>query len=709
MAKRDVWTFNFASLPKVRERIENYFKEKTSALRDQREVLEDEWMRFTNMWNVEHDQHHQYRGNSELYIPEVRKNVESQARQLTEAQFPNGNDVMDVVPGRAGTKKGAVIQKSVRQWQIHQAGLRMEMHVFNRQACLLGTSPAFVPWVKKEQNVFRRKLAKDRKNIETGREKIELFNGPEFITRDLFKWYALNPKKKDFREDGCFEIAVLNEFDLRRRDKKGNLNDLKEIIESASDVNALEELEKDVERMERMGLTVSDQGYAGVATLEDDTASEDKLYLSTLIFTNINLPEATESDEDPKQPIPVMIELINGRATLIKRNPFWHQTPPYVVGKYIQPNSDFFYGQGIPKAIQFMQYEINSKAEQSMDSATLALNPLAIVDPGLAGHANDFVVEPGGVWFASPEGIKFQTIPDVSATGYQAIGLLRGQMQEYSDRAPALPPQLAGKSRSATQSAIVNSAIQVDLKSFLLNSEIQVLSPLMEMWESLTEQNIDEDQVIMIMGRDSKEWRRALVPLSASLGRYKYFWKGSSNLQDKAILGRSIVDMLKVAGSMPPEAQANLNLNYTEIYRMLWTDAFQLPNADKLFGQRDAESTDPELEHEMLNLGVDIEVLPGDDDSDHLAKHSQYLESAKGSRLAYMEAHMEKHREQAQAKIAALQAQIQQRQAFLQAAVLQGVGDGRQGNEPGRSRGSGNRSQLSPLGTSGDVASGVRA
>jgi len=695
----DKWTYNFAAKPNIRDRIKEYFVPKIKTIRETRFGMEEEWERFYNMWSVKHDENHNYRGRSQLYVPEVRKNVESQSRQITESAFPT-NNYLTCVPGKTGTRMGSELQLNIRKWQIHQAGLRIKFQVYARQSCLYGTSPVYVPWRKQTETVFRRLLSKN-KTLKIGREEVDIFNGPDFVVKDLFKWYTFNPKKPDILEDGCFEIQVLTESEIKNRK---DLFGLDKMLQGSSDAYSMTELERDVRRMEDMGLQLTTTGSTGIATINNNEASIDSTYISALIFTKINLPEATESGEDPNKPIPVLIEIINNEHVgIIKRNPFWHQRPPYLAGKYILPNPDEFYGQGIPKAIQYMQYEINSKSEQCMDAGTYALNPITIIDPGLASQTSEFNMEPGAQWFCDPKAVKFGNMPDTTATGYQAISLIRSQMQEYSDRAPALPPQLLGKSRTATQSNIVNSAVQVDNKTFQLTDETLVLNPLMEMWESLTDQNIEEDQVIMIMGNQSKQWRRVLVPKNASLGQYQYFWKGSGSIGDRAILGRSIIDMLKVTAVMPPEDRMRLNIDYSEIFRMLWTNAYQLPDADKLFGQREQETTDPELEHKMVEIGINIEVLPGDNDPEHMKAHDLYLGAVKKKGIAEeLELHIMAHIAQAEQKIQIRQELLKRRQMLLQQAAQQ-KGNGATGIPQG------NRTQPSPMATSGDMASGIRA
>lgn len=715
----NVWTYNFAELPEVRDAIKQIIIPKLKAVRDNRRPMEDDWMRFYNMWNVHHDAAHTYSGRAKLYIPEVRKNVEAQARQLTEAMFPS-EDFFTCSPGSAGTRRGAQTQKSIRMWQIEQAQLRTKMHVFNRQEVLFGTSPAYICWRKDVEHAFRR--ARDPKSGKIGvtRELIEIYNGPEFMVRDLFKWYALNPHKPDILEDGCAEYFSSNLFDLETKDKAGQLYGKDEILKGNSDAYKLQQMERDIERAETLGLWIDpSQGYSGAASLNPEDSDKLGTYLTATIYAKIAVPQACLPEEDPSLGIPFKIEIYNDEHVgFAGRNPFFHQRPPYVIGKYILPNADEFYGQGIPKATQYMQYEMNSKAEQAMDSATLALNPIAFIDPAMAAQTNNFEIEPGAIWYVNPQAAKLAAMPDVTATGYNAIGMLSAKMQSYSDLSPALPPQLQGKSRTATQADIIDRAASTDSKTFQLQNEILVLQPLMEMWESLTDQNIEEDQVIMILGRKAADWKQTLVTKNHTIGRYKYFWKVASYQQNKQILSRQIIDMMKVAGSLPPQEQQKLNFQYAEAVRWLWTEGFQLPDADNIVGQDDNMSAmDPEVALKMLELGMEVDILPGDDDQKFIQVFNAQLEKTKDGwmkdqivkQIFMHQVQLQKKQAQQRLMMDQLKAQLQQ-QAAQQNQIIVNNGQGGQGGQSGSgTQGSGNRTQLSPNTSVGAMGKGVRA
>ena len=696
MAKKSIWETNFAENPKIRNRVYQAFSPLTRQLMDEREPLEQKWLEFFRMWNVEKDGNNPYNGRARLYIPEVRKNVEAQARQLTEAAFPN-DDFLSCYPLH-GTFKGADLQLQIRKFQIRQSQLRMKYHIAMRQACLFGNAPAFIPWKKTEKKIWMNKRVGAK--IKPYRDTVELYNGPDFVPVDLFRWYALDPLNHDFQEAGCFYNSLVDKFEMRRRDKAGELFDLKELLSKAANALDKSELEKFIEKFEASGVILEKKGYAGEFSTAK-TKNENNKILCTRIYTEMELPEAALDDEDKDMPIPVVIDLYNSEHIgLIKRNPFFHQQAPYVCGKYILPGPEEFYGQGLVWAIQYMQHEINSKAEQAMDSATLALNPLTFIDPALCGNMLDFPVEPGAIWFVNPQGVRQSAIPDTTQTGYNAISMLRGQMADYSDRSPALPPQLLGKSRTATQSEIVAASLSVDVKSFQMQNESMILNPTMEMWESLTDQNIEDKQILLLTGHEYKKAKQIIVNKNQIVGRYQYRWDASSITQNRAVLARQLIDLIKIYGTIPPQYLATVRFRLDEVFKALVREGMNLPNVERFFGLAKDEATDPETELEMLMAGLEIFVSIGEDDVQHMQKHDEQLNDPKLSadQKEALIAHIAVHESQRQEKLRAAQAAQAQMLQMQQMQAMQQQG----------SRGAGNRTQLSPNSSGGDIASGGR-
>lgn len=706
--KRDVWTENFANNARVRDAVKNIFPAKIQNTRDSRYTLEEDWMRFVNMWDVQHDDSHMYNGRAKLYIPEVRKCVEAQARQLVELAFPT-DDFITCYPMPGGTTRGADVQQSIRRWQVEQSNLKGRFLVFARQQAMLGTSPAYVCWDKKVDHAFKQARNPKTGKIKISRQLVETFNGPTFIPRDLFKWYAINPKKMEFEEDGTIELRVVDRAYVESQAKLGMIFGMDEILGGNSDAWNKDVFEKDIRRAEMMGLQIdSKQGYAGTASLKEGDENKMGNYELATIYARVICPEACLEDEDPTVPIPMKIEIYNGEHVgFVGRNPFFHQKPPYVVGRYIYPNADEFYGQGIPKAVQYQQYELNSKAEQAMDSITLSLNPIAMIDPGMAAQNGNFEIEPGATWFVSPNGVRLDRMPDVSQSGYAAISQLRSQIQDYSDREPALPSQLSGKARTATAANQVGEAQSVDFNTFKRQNEQDVLIPLMEQWEALTTQHSEEEFIIMVLGRSFGEWKQHIVNKEQFAGNYKYMWKAASDFDNRAVKARQMIDMMKVAGSLPPESQAKLGFDFAEAYRILWKEIMRLPNSDKVIPDPMAMPVqDPEVIFRMLELGMDVEVLPTDNNMEFLRMYSEKYPTVKNEEMKrrVMQQVIE-HKKMLEKKQQVMQQLQEQKQQQMQMALAE-----QQGKRPSSgTQGSGNRTQLSPNANAGDVASGVRS
>lgn len=697
---------NFAKNPAVCERVVSELVPVMRQVRSDRQDLEETLWRFFNMWNVTKDDYHSYVGRSQLYIPEVRKNIEAQARQLTKSAFP-GEDVFDVSPGLTGTRKGARAWRSYQKWAMDNAGLISKYFVAMRQMCMLGTSPIYLPWRKEVSHEFRSHKDKKTGKISPKRHEIDLFNGPDFIVRDLFRWYAFNPKKDDLN-DGCFEYMPASLFDLQKMVRDGNLENYDEIIKTSSDAMNSEEFNRDVMRAISEGIQIqSNMGYAGEFSInKEDEDSPRASFLKTRVFKDLVFPEACEKGEDPQAPIPMMIDIYgNSKAGLIKRNPFYHQRPPYVVGKYIAPNPDEFYGQGIPWSIQYMQYEMNTKAEQGMDSATLSLNPIAIIDPGMAGGGNEFEMAPGAKWFADPKAVRLASLPDVTPIANQAIMQLKGLMSDYSDRSPALPPQLMGKSRTATQSNIVSESMNVDNWLFQMQNEIRILNPMLKQWESLADQNLEDDTIICILGRNALDLKRTLISKNDLLGRYAYRWKGATSSANKQIIARQMLDALKIILTLPPGTVKGFNAG--ALINILMKDLWELPDAGLILGEQEEDpGQDAFTENKMASLGLEIEVLDEDDDATHMPIHDQGILKAKSqAEKESLMRHIMEHKKSDDKK-KATQAEAM-KQAELQTQMMLAQGGGQGGGQ--RKPGSGNRSQLSPNASSGDQASGVRA
>ncbi len=188
-----------------------------------------------------------------------------------------------------------------------------------------------------------------------------------------------------------------------------------------------------------------------------------------------------------------------------------------------------------------------------------------------------------------------------------------------------------------------------------------------------------------------------------------------------------MLDGMKVLSSLPPQALGQINFNYGEFFKVLYTEMWNLPDADKILGMpEEMAEQDAEAENEMISMGLELEVLPSDNDRGHMASHDAFMVKPGTSKEVKLglAAHIISHKKseatkQQQAQQAQQQQMMQMKlnaQAFAQLQMLQQKGKPSPAvkqlmNGNGSSGGphaSGDRTQLSPAATSGDQGSGIR-
>ena len=217
-----------------------------------------------------------------------------------------------------------------------------------------------------------------------------------------------------------------------------------------------------------------------------------------------------------------------------------------------------------------------------------------------------------------------------------------------------------------------------------------------------------DDMLVMILGRRAGDFKRTLLSRTDLLGRYAYRWKGASANANKQVLGRQMLDALKVLTTMPPPMISQLNFNGSEFFKILWSDIWNLPDADKILGQAEEMVTqDAEAENKMVKMGLEIEVYPMDDDKAHIPIHDGEIGTTKDptQKMILMQ-HVLIHKKNDEQKQMQKQQQqqMQQQQQQLQQLQMQALAVKATPKQPaGRSQGSGNRTQMSPNANAGDI------
>jgi hypothetical protein len=645
-AELNRFDFNLATRPDVADRFFNQVKNILTETRNNRRSLEEQWVEDVRDWSCVLDDEG-YRGRSNIFVPELNNQVESSVERGLGGVF-TGPDYIYAVPMKGTDQAKADKIKAAVVYELEDRnGLFLKEDEHQRQKILLGTSIFKCGFRKETVEIFTRNSeGKPIKAI------VPKWHGTRWDVVDLFRWY-IYPETADIKEAVLtFEDQLMDIEAAKRTDEYVGLDDVQPI---QMDMN---HQWVDVERYSIANLASSIRQRPGSA-------------LFTEIWTDFEVRKGLI--------VPVVGVIANGyKVVKLKRNPFWFQTAPYVGSRYLRRPGKIYYGLSLPDRIRTQGKAMNDLMNQSMDSLTFALNPMAIIDPALAGDVSTFKVAPGAKWLGSPEGIKFQTIPDVSQSGWTGMNEVRGQIAQFSDSTPGIAPQLQGKSRSATQASIVQGSVSQRQKVQSKGEETEVLAPMCMMTHSLLQQFMDKEWQIKIQGPDNGEW--IVLPMSPGdlVGEVDWVWKGSSAEERTAVRSQQLLAFynaaLQTAAILPPG-----ELDVGALFRRVAKEAFNLHDMDEIFkSMRDKKTVDPRSENVGLMDLQDVSTNPGDDDEAHMKIHQSIIDDSDSTPEQKLNAarHNEKHQVQKKGKEALVQ--IQARLQALQ-MVQQGPGGGASG------------------------------
>jgi hypothetical protein len=622
---------NLATRPDVCSRFMEEFSGIINNTRNNRKTLEETWLDDMRQWSCRSDNRGYTGGFSNIFVPELNNQVESSVEKALTATFP-GPDYIWAVPQkgtseeRAEKIKAAVLNEIENKNQIF-----VKWDEFERQKVLLGTSIFKGSFKKEMLDVYTRDTS--------GRAikaQIPKHYGAKWDVVDLFRWY-IYPETSEL--DTCLVTFEDQFMPISEAKKSGIYANMDQVQEVNWDTN---HLWVDTERLELVYLATANKGRPGCAVF-------------TEAWCDFEIRRGLK--------VPVVATIANHSVVVrLTRNPYWFQQNPYLAARYVRRPGKMFYGLSLPDKIRSQGYMMNDLTNQTMDSLNYSLAPITVIDPALAGDVNSFKVMPGAKWLGSPEGISFQTFPDVSGSGLRAMQEIRGQIAQFSDNSPGIAPQLQGKARSATQASLVQASVSVRQKVQGKSEESDVLSPMCARTHTMLVQFMDKEWPIKMQGPDAGSWITDIVQPTDLIGAVDFVWKGSSEAEKSAVRSQQLLAFynaaLQTATVLPPG-----ELDLPALFRRIAKEAFDIKDLDLIFKSlRDKKTVDPELENIAIMDLQDVDINMGDNDDIHIKVVSEILENPKATDDQKMLAlrHREKHELQKKAKAAIEQAKAKQ-------------------------------------------------
>lgn len=718
MAKKEVdLTYNWANQPDFSYPLcQNMMMiwEILKSMRAQREMV---WEQSYRAWSVDTlDVDNNYRGRTRIKWPQTRKEVETMTRRIMKGVFTE--DYLRATSDKFEDEDLTICNSMVVQHYLDNVmKFQTAAEPWIKQGVLYGTSPLRTYWKRevveqffKERHFTVNSDGTIKPNTRTVQQMVTQYNGPVARAEDIYQtWvYPHNISCIEDAEAVFLRTKVTWEQMMARAntgmsvemtpDFKERLDkDLEEKIKQSKGEGRDSDIDfpRSLERL----LQFADGG-------QFSAINGNKYYDLIEIYFKTKLPN-TEA------PVPIVMEVLNYiHPTRIQRNPYWHQSFPLDFFRYIKPPPGEFYGRGLPESTLDVQSQMDDLLTQGMDSATLALNPITIINPAFAPNAESFEVEPGAQWWADPAGIKNFEFPDLSDVAIKNALQLRTLITQMSDNSPQLPDPISGKARSTGQAQLAIDEWSTDLFNFLRTISVDALAPFAGKIHMLLQQNLSDEDVIKITGKYAGVWIDRVVKPDDVLGNYNFHWITSLDIQQKTVKAQQMLNFMKVYGTIPPQELQDIKFNWSTFLTLLLRDGFGVKDVTKVIETpRMTQSTPPDLENRIMKQGGIVKVTDSDNDSAHIASHQLFQQTLKQNDIytkSLFDQHIQLHQQQQEKKqqaAEAMQAQQQMQQAQLASGQAKPPGGG---VKPQNNPRVGNPRQINESTNVGDMGKGMR-
>lgn len=534
-----------------------------------RASLDEEWAEIRRMEMLRHDNNQKYQGKSNAYVPVYNRILNTLTSNLSRGLFPS-DEYMDVFDRAEKEQNRAKNVKAYMKWEFERIGkVRQNIKPFLRQFTNYGTSVL---------KFWYNKSAKYGGKLNTPSQVARFLRPPQsrgnglcmdglaVSTRSMFNWYIYP-----------LTCAGLDDATLVFEDT----NVPRMYIEKMAREKRWVNVEAAMSAYEVYARAAKDEQLTDTANLVD-TASDNggalgDMRVITEAWTFMVLPrDQYLPDEDPEAPLPVRVILAAGVPVEVTRNPFWHQRPPYLLGRQ-NTAPGLVYGIGFGRAVRAMQYLTNDFMNQVNDCAMYTLNPVVKANPSkLAGPLRP--IAPGVIWYMTemdgvdmlrPEGELIQY-------GMQMVNTVVGMAQDFGGAPPVLQGSGASKgAKTATGAQILQRNALAPLQDVVEDLELDVMIPLLHgAW--VNAQQYREEDIMAMVGGEPLKISPDMLRIDA-----EFTWAASSqaaNQQQRAQQAMQLIQAVANPAVMQSLAQQGKVVNFDAIVRRIYSDGMGMRN-----------------------------------------------------------------------------------------------------------------------------------
>lgn len=563
---------NYALNEGLRQLVKSELVPLMEQVRNDRLSLENEWLEIVRMSAMQHGELQAYFGRSNSYLPVYRKTRDTLVRNLSRGLFPS-DEWFDVVDKGTGDPEQAKPVKAYMRWEMEKvARIRSYLKPFLAQLADFGTSPLKFTY-RREMQMRGRARRNDSmsamlRNLGMGSMAPQaemavqpIYEGLQVSPRSLFNWF-IYPVTAETVDDAVLvfeDIAVPLAY-VKAMIKNGTWKGLDASFSGSAEPNNFLTNEA-VVLDARGGHPQPSSQYTGALGTR---------VVITEAWTYLPMPaSAYLPGETAGQPVPLRIVIVNGEPVQITRNPYYHQCPPYVVGR-IGWEAGFFYGSAAGRTVKPLQALANDFTNQTNDNGIFALNPMAIFNPALMVGVPG-PMRPGGVWWATDveKAARFDRPPwEQVQVGMHMVDRYVGMSQDFAGAPPILQGTGSkGTAKTATGSSILQKNATSELQDVVEDVEIDVLIPLlMKSWMNSLQYR-KEEVIATVAGE-----RIPVTPEQLAI-QADFFWLASSQAVNSQMRAQAALNLINsVAPLLAPIMQQGYVVDFVALIKKVYTD-----------------------------------------------------------------------------------------------------------------------------------------
>lgn len=626
-------------------------------MRRDRLTLEDRWLKYWRIWNVELDSQ-SYVGRSKTYLPAGRSALETWVVGLMQGLFPFGDWFgVEAVEGVGTQRSAGAWRNMLRHFLNRTMKMKWHMPLFLRQYVTLGTAVAKIIWEEKVERLrFFERVMIDAGDVDPDDDSLDVLREeePEGFDEDPL----------EFRQDDGTKVRLVERDVATQMGPTMRVADLFHFYvypHTAPSIQealmVFEDTETTIAHIEKVHEMFMDEDHPEQGMIYDNINElvqckgqliENFLYsrqerqrkwwtefnptesYKHLGKGNVNLTEIYWRGEIPGAVDKMtgeeygeqdwLIVMVNDTWCIRAHpNPFYNKQRPYFDARMLRV-VDEYYGRGVTEAMASMQYMLNDVNNLTLDNIVNSLNPIILINEDLVTNVESLRLGPNAKWFVDPKGVEFITPPNVAQIGLATINLMQGFIQDASGASFIQQGRSApqGRGRAQNTAGGLSMLLQQGSQGFqfaLVELEEQFMVPGLEWTYSLAEQFMTEKLPILVGGEKNLPLLQERYGFEDVFGKYVYSWKGSQGTKESMMMTQQMQQFIQLAiGIRQADPSAQFQVKWPEVLRSFITKGMGLPSADEwIILPDDPKPAKPDEVIKMLKSHRSVEAKVNDD------------------------------------------------------------------------------------------------